>query len=457
MPPLFPSVAKLRALLTSLKSSCYPDGIPEHHKFVAIALLLAVALFVHLNSQLSALSRERNEAEVSALATAINHRMEAYEEILRGAAALYYVAGHVSRQSWKRYFDQLCLDETVPGIQGLGFNQLVRRNEKAAHERTVRAEGIPDYSVWPKGERDEYTPVVFIEPYSGRNLRALGYDTYSDEARRRAMLIAKETKAVALTDGIVLVQETGKEVQHGFVMYLPVFAIQDGKTSGSVERASELIGWVSAPFRVDDLFTAILGSNRFQNIAFELYDSAHPETPIYGHSPAGLAFEMVSGQETRSEFPVSNRRWHLRAKRMNVSSGGLGEMDTFIKWFLAIAFLSSLLLLFVRDFTWFRKTAKEEEREQDSPFPPKESGPDSTHDSTAAEVESFDALLTELGLTLRQKEVLRMLITGASNKVICRNLNLSEATVKVHVSAILKALQVQSRFQLAGELKRLTN
>jgi CHASE1-domain containing sensor protein/DNA-binding CsgD family transcriptional regulator len=457
MPPLSTYIAKLGALPASLRTRLYPGGIPGHHKFVAIALLLAIALFVHLNGQLSALSRERNEAEVAALATTISSRMEAYAEIVTGAAAFYSVVGQVSRQSWKKYFDRLTLDESLPGVQGLGFNQLVGAKEKAAHERKVRAEGIPDYAVWPKGERDEYTPVVFIEPYSGRNLRALGYDTYSDEVRRRAMLIAKETKKPALTDRIVLVQETGKEIQHGYVMYLPVHRIKDIETRDTAEKTSDLIGWVSAPFRVDDLLKTVVGLRRFQNIAFELYDSADLEKPIYTHSPTGSAFKVVSGQETRNDVPVANRRWLLHAKHVNVSSDGLGEMDTFIKWFLAIAFLSSLVLLLLRDSATRKKTDTEGEREQDSPFPPQESGPDSTDESAAAAVESLDALLTQFGLTPRQTEVLHMLLAGASNKAICRKLNLSEATVKVHVSAILKALRVQSRYQLTNALKALEN
>jgi CHASE1-domain containing sensor protein/DNA-binding CsgD family transcriptional regulator len=454
MPLLSIYIPKLTMLLASLRARLYPGDIPQHRKFVAIALLLAVGLFIHLNDQLSTLSKERNEAEVAALATTISSRMEAYEEIVTGAAAFYGVMGQVSRQSWKKYIDRLTLDEFLPGIQGLGFNQLVSANEKAAHERKIRAEGFPDYSIRPKGERDEYTPVVFIEPYSGRNLRALGYDTYSDEARRRAMLIAKETKQLALTDMILLVQETGKAIQHGYVMYFPVHRIKDIVTGDTVE-ASELIGWVSAPFRVDDLLKTVVGGHRFQNIAFELYDSAMLGKPIYTHAPTGLAFKAVSGQETRSEVPVANRRWLLHAKHVDASSGGLGGMDTFIKWFLAVAFLSSLLLLFLRGSATPRKNDVDEDRAQDSSFPLQESGPDSTNDTAAAAVASLDALLTRLGLTVRQKEVMHMLIAGASNKVICRELDLSEATVKVHVSAILKALHVQSRYQLTTALKDL--
>ena len=59
-----------------------------------------------------------------------------------------------------------------------------------------------------------------------------------------------------------------------------------------------------------------------------------------------------------------------------------------------------------------------------------------------------------LGLTQRQAEVLHLLVQGKPNKLICRDLRLSEGTVKVHVSAILKALNVHSRAQAIVELAR---
>ncbi len=59
-----------------------------------------------------------------------------------------------------------------------------------------------------------------------------------------------------------------------------------------------------------------------------------------------------------------------------------------------------------------------------------------------------------LGLTRRQSDVLKLLVQGKPNKLICRDLSLSEGTVKVHISAILKALNVHSRAQAIAELAR---
>jgi DNA-binding NarL/FixJ family response regulator len=59
-----------------------------------------------------------------------------------------------------------------------------------------------------------------------------------------------------------------------------------------------------------------------------------------------------------------------------------------------------------------------------------------------------------LGLTARQTDVLKLLVQGKPNKLICRDLKLSEGTVKVHVSAILKALRVHSRTEAIAALAR---
>jgi DNA-binding NarL/FixJ family response regulator len=51
----------------------------------------------------------------------------------------------------------------------------------------------------------------------------------------------------------------------------------------------------------------------------------------------------------------------------------------------------------------------------------------------------------DCGLTDRQLEVLRLLASGLSNKSVARRLEITEGTVKQHVSAILKVLGVRNR------------
>ena len=57
------------------------------------------------------------------------------------------------------------------------------------------------------------------------------------------------------------------------------------------------------------------------------------------------------------------------------------------------------------------------------------------------------ATLESVGLTPRQTDVLNLLLQGKPNKLIARDLNLSVETVKDHVAAVLRALNVNSRTQ----------
>jgi DNA-binding NarL/FixJ family response regulator len=57
-------------------------------------------------------------------------------------------------------------------------------------------------------------------------------------------------------------------------------------------------------------------------------------------------------------------------------------------------------------------------------------------------------------LTTRQLEVLKLLLQGRPNKIIARELDLSEGTVKIHVAAIFKALGVTNRTEAAVAAQR---
>ena len=62
---------------------------------------------------------------------------------------------------------------------------------------------------------------------------------------------------------------------------------------------------------------------------------------------------------------------------------------------------------------------------------------------------SFDATCAAVPLSDREIEILQQLARGDPNKRIARTLDIAEATVKVHIKAILRKLQVLNRTQAA--------
>lgn len=65
------------------------------------------------------------------------------------------------------------------------------------------------------------------------------------------------------------------------------------------------------------------------------------------------------------------------------------------------------------------------------------------------------AVSDDNGLTPRQLQVLALLVQGYSNKEIARQMELAEATVKMHVTSILKSLGVNNRTQAAMAAEKL--
>ena len=65
--------------------------------------------------------------------------------------------------------------------------------------------------------------------------------------------------------------------------------------------------------------------------------------------------------------------------------------------------------------------------------------------------------LAALGLTPRQTDVLALLLQGQPNKLIARALNLSVETVKDHVAAVLRTLNVSSRTQAVLAISQMSH
>ncbi|QCR25141.1 histidine kinase [Pontibacter sp. SGAir0037] len=239
---------------------------------ISFLLLFILTLFVYTETKHRAEERsERMFNMKAAQATeAIGLRMRDYVQILIGAKALFIASDTVERGPWHTYYTTLNLEENYPGIQGVGYTHVIQPDELEGHTQTIRKEGFQDYKVHPEGKRQVYTSIIFIEPFNGRNLRAFGYDMFSEPIRRSAMQIARDTKQPAMSGKVRLVQETGADEQSGFLIYLPIY--KDNADPESIQDRQQLIkGYVYSPFRTKDLMTNILG-DEFNDVDLEVYD-----------------------------------------------------------------------------------------------------------------------------------------------------------------------------------------
>ncbi|MGE5314267.1 MAG: CHASE domain-containing protein [Acidobacteriota bacterium] len=201
----------------------------------------------------------------------IQQRMRTYEEVLRGAQGLFAASDHVTRAEFRQYYQSLLLEHQYPGIQGLGFAMIVKPNDLDRHIQTVRREIDPSYTITPKGARDVYSSIIYLEPFSDRNLRAFGYDMFSEPVRHKAMALAVDSARPAISGKVTLVQETNQGVQAGFLMYLPVYKTKN-VTPFPAARRAELLGWVYSPFRMNDLMSGLF-SEQAGDADMAIYDN----------------------------------------------------------------------------------------------------------------------------------------------------------------------------------------
>jgi DNA-binding CsgD family transcriptional regulator len=69
-------------------------------------------------------------------------------------------------------------------------------------------------------------------------------------------------------------------------------------------------------------------------------------------------------------------------------------------------------------------------------------------------LQSGKSVRSQVNLTRREEEVLSGLMNSLANKEIASNLNLSERTVKFHVSSLLAKFRVRGRMELVREASR---
>jgi diguanylate cyclase (GGDEF)-like protein len=230
--------------------------------WLVLGLGLVVTCVVQLGAWRSA-ERTRQELfafRVREIALNVRARLDNYEQVLNGAAGLFAAAEPVSRGQFRDYVASLKLQDRYPGIRGVGFAQLVPAAGRDRFVSKIRREGLPGFRIWPEGRRDPYTAIVYLEPFDWRNQRAFGYDMYAEPVRHAAMVRACDEERTVISGKVRLVQETERERQNGFLMYLPVYR-NDAPHASPAERRANLVGWVYAPFRMYDLMQGILGEH----------------------------------------------------------------------------------------------------------------------------------------------------------------------------------------------------
>jgi diguanylate cyclase (GGDEF)-like protein/PAS domain S-box-containing protein len=338
-----------RTKYLSIKGFCITKTSVLSIIVLGIGFLLTVLEWRQAIEVITAEDQMRFEQEANNSLANIQKRMGTYQQVLRGVKGLFVASDKVNRSEFKAYTEQLDLEINYPGILGVGFSLLVQPYEREQHILNIQAEGFPLYKMSPNDERDLYTSIVFLEPFSGNNLNAFGFDMYSEKVRREAMDKSRLTNALALSRKVSLVQDAERGPISGVLLYLPVY---QNKVTQQEDNTANLFGWVYAPFSMDILMEGI------QLNESQLHLSIYDGTEVGAKTELYTSVENVKQSNTPvfqqiEQLVIAQRTWTVvfSAERGFIQSHDNTEP-------IVVLFVGSLFSVLITLLVWSLSTSK---------------------------------------------------------------------------------------------------
>jgi PAS domain S-box-containing protein len=314
---------------------------------LVIALLLTglATYFVHRSTKAEDTVRfsyyiRQAEADIRA-------RTDMYRALLRSGRALHAAVQNVDLDQFRRFITMKETQTRYPGIQGVGYAKRFKREQIDSLEKALSAVYGDTIRVYPDSSREDYFPVIYLEPQDRRNRRALGFDMFTDPIRRAAMEDARNTGYSVASGKVTLVQEIDSLKQAGFLIYLPVF--KGGKIPATVEqRKRDLEGYIYGPFRADDLLSQVFDQDSAPRVGFEVYDSIGLNPARLLHRSVGLrdADSASVGRLTiQRSMVIAQRPWTIVFK--STASFERFSSKDLVPFIFTIGSLVSILLFLI--------------------------------------------------------------------------------------------------------------
>lgn len=266
------------------------------------------------------------DTRIKEMVLGLEQRLQSNTDLLRGVAGLFTSSDDVSREEFSTYVRGLQLADYYPGISGVGFSGFGRSDQIPALERHMRHSGIEGYKVHPAVGRPTYTSIVYLEPYTWRNERAMGYDMYSEPVRAQAMKNAVESGQATVSGKVRLLQEVETDVQAGFLLYVPIY-VKGASFDNAAARWKALQGWAFSPIRAGDLVKNHLRRNHprlEQDAIIAIYagPTARQEDLLY-RTPDDLAAPrtVLGAPDSEELLRVLGQQWLVEGyRRSHVAS-----------------------------------------------------------------------------------------------------------------------------------------
>jgi len=277
------------------------------YRLQPVLVFIVVALVGMLTSIASLYTIDQaNRLTFSAIAEdavqRVGDRIENHMLLIKSVEAHFQATGEVpSAGAFEVFVSYLRKTEQFNGVQGIGFARYLQTGPQS--DQAISAELERNYGFsrkpWPETSEEYRTPIVLLEPANEANIRALGYDMYSQPKRRAAILAALSEQRLRASGTVELVQENSQDPQAGFLMYTPYFT-----TSSDIP-----LGFIFAPFRIPTLFESALNRSPVLPIHITAWDGEPTEASLIYRSAAQPSNRIDAPAPVLMSVEVAGRTW----------------------------------------------------------------------------------------------------------------------------------------------------
>ena len=189
-----------------------------------VSISLTALISIGFSYNLSQSEHQSFQSNANLMTLLIHDELDQYEQVLVGVKGLFAASDDVTLSEWRAFVETQDIETRFPGLQGVAYVEYTLHKDRAKLITEMKSYGSNDFDIRPAGDRDEYFPVLFLEPLDLRNQKAIGYDIFSEQTRKNTINLLRETGDTTITEKITLVQEIDNDVQNGFLMLVPVYS-----------------------------------------------------------------------------------------------------------------------------------------------------------------------------------------------------------------------------------------
>lgn len=284
--------------------------------FLLLGLLLSFLIAWKSDLWIKETEQIRFQAASNHITSLIHKELDAHIQLIRSVAAFVNASTDVSRSEWKQYALENQINEQFLGFRALGYAPLVQPLDRLQHEKYVREEGFPLYTVYQinASSNSPLFPITYLEPMSELNEKAFGLDLASEGIRKDALYQSLMRADATLSSKIDLVQKYMTDHQSGFLLFFPLYQSREVPSSPQ-ERLKEAKGIVYLAIDSKKMFEQLLQSN-YILVDFEIYDGmATLEQNLLYNSNPDLIEPRLSDY---ASLEIYGKTWTIHFKAKNV-------------------------------------------------------------------------------------------------------------------------------------------